>query len=124
MIYTREDGTFVIEVNKMPYHVIDTDKKYWPEVQQRLSKGEETQREKLEQPYSDSKFNTETWEWEDSEERKLENADIENVEYLNSTDWVIIRALELGNDIPFDIKRKRQEARTQISGKLFLDLPR
>ena len=35
--------------------------------------------------------------------------------YLVTTDWYIIRQIETGKPIPEDIKKKRQEAREEIS---------
>lgn len=64
MIQTRKDGTFVIEVNGMPYHVISTDPKYWDEVQQRIADGEETEQEVPSSPGNDYEWNDITAKWE------------------------------------------------------------
>ncbi len=46
MIYSREDGTYVITHNGFPYHVIDTDPIY-QEVLERIDEGEEVQPEHI-----------------------------------------------------------------------------
>ncbi|MBC2659934.1 hypothetical protein H7A76_31280 [Pseudomonas sp. MSSRFD41] len=35
-------------------------------------------------------------------------------EYLRQTDWLVVRKLETGKDIPADIAEKRAEARSLI----------
>lgn len=35
-------------------------------------------------------------------------------EYLRQTDWLVVRKLETGKDIPPDVAEKRAEARSQI----------
>ncbi|WP_409297180.1 hypothetical protein [Pseudomonas sp. KCJK8993] len=35
-------------------------------------------------------------------------------EYLRQTDWLVVRKLETGQDIPADIAEKRAEARSLI----------
>ena len=71
MITTRDDGTFVIEKNGMPYHVIESDVEIWDEVQQRLLDGEETEKEIPYKPSEDHTFNRELWMWELSPELEL-----------------------------------------------------
>jgi len=63
MIYTRKDGTYVIEVNNMPYHVIDTDEEYWSEVQQRILDGEEIEQEVPLSPGDDFEWDSINEEW-------------------------------------------------------------
>ena len=43
-------------------------------------------------------------------------AKIEAQAYLNSTDWYVMRRLELGTDIPADVTQKRAEARALLNG--------
>lgn len=38
--HTRKDDILIIEVNKMLYHIINTDVKYWIEEQQRIIDGD------------------------------------------------------------------------------------
>ena len=42
----------------------------------------------------------------------------ENQDYLNNTDWYVIRKNETGIDIPEDVTTKRQEAREAIRPEL------
>ena len=41
-----------------------------------------------------------------------------NQEYLNSTDWYVVRKNETGKDIPADVVTKRQEARDAIQQEI------
>jgi len=72
MLHTRKDGTYIIEVNSMPYHVIDTDEKYWSEVQQRISDGEGVEQYIPPSPYPNWIWNSELEIWEpDFEEQRV-----------------------------------------------------
>lgn len=64
MIYLRDDGTYVIERNGVPYHVIEADSLVWADVQERITQGEATEREKPFKPGNAFIFNNETWAWE------------------------------------------------------------
>ena len=48
---------------------------------------------------------------EEEKERKI--SELEN--YLSDTDWYAIRYADTGEEIPADIKKKRQDARDEIS---------
>lgn len=48
------------------------------------------------------------------EQRKIERID-ELQNYLNATDWYVVRVAETGVEIPEDIKTERQAAREEIS---------
>jgi hypothetical protein len=63
MIYTRQDGTYVIDRNGMPYHVIPEDLEVWLEVQDRLSAGEETEQDRPPEPVSGCTWDADKWEW-------------------------------------------------------------
>ena len=41
-----------------------------------------------------------------------------NQEYLNSTDWYVVRKNDTGKDIPADVATKRQEARDAIQQEI------
>jgi hypothetical protein len=72
MIYTRNDGTFIIQVNSMPYQVIESDITKWAEVQQRLLDGEATEQYIPPSPNPSYIWNSETEMWEpDLVEQKL-----------------------------------------------------
>jgi hypothetical protein len=45
---------------------------------------------------------------------RQQNINNEALAYIASTNWIIIRALERGEEIPADIKQSRQEARDKI----------
>ena len=46
---------------------------------------------------------------------KIRRRIIELEQYLFSTDWYVLRSMDSGVSIPFEIKKKRQEARDEIS---------
>lgn len=52
---------------------------------------------------------------EPNEKEKTERRIQELQQYLESTDWYAIRFADTGEEIPADIKKKRQNARVEIS---------
>lgn len=52
---------------------------------------------------------------EPSDKEKTRRRISELESYLTSTDWYVIRFADTGEEIPADIKTKRQEARDEIS---------
>ena len=52
---------------------------------------------------------------EPSQKEKATQKIREAENYLSQTDWYVLRFIETGKEIPFDIKNKRQEARDEIS---------
>ena len=100
-IYTREDGSYVI--NHGLYHVpnegewtdlwaeVNAYAKEHPKVVQAEPVYEPTEKELLEQELS-----------------SLQG-------YLSSTDWYAIRQADSGEPMPEDVKQKRAEARVRIS---------
>ena len=40
----------------------------------------------------------------------------EALEYLSSTDWYLVRKLDIGTEIPEEVVTKRLEARTILNG--------
>lgn len=63
MITLRDDGTYVITLNDMPYHVIESDTDIWEEVQTRIEEGEEVVDEVPIQPGDDYEYDEETNTW-------------------------------------------------------------
>lgn len=51
-------------------------------------------------------------EEKDAHEQTLINQ--QSIEYLDSTDWYVMRAMDSGEPIPDDVKKKRAEARAAI----------
>lgn len=48
---------------------------------------------------------------------KAESDRQEAIRYLGSTDWYVIRQVEVGKEIPEDVKKSRAEARLIISAQ-------
>jgi len=44
----------------------------------------------------------------------LESMNVVNLEYLNQTDWYVVRSIETGKSIPAEVTTKRAEARASI----------
>lgn len=97
MIIKRKDGTFIIDHDGMPYHVvsreIDPDNIY---------------------DIDEIKAYAEKHPDEVQEEQKKEYS-VDHQFYLDSTDWYIIRKLEKGTMIPEEVLQKREEARIELS---------
>lgn len=49
-------------------------------------------------------------------EEEIKQQEIQKYQsYLNETDWYVYRAMDIGEQMPSEIKQKRQEARDEIS---------
>lgn len=78
------------------------------------------------QGYFKGKGKNKKWvsDWEDTTKKEIDNFELEKQKpklinkrksYLNSTDWYVIRSIELSIEIPKEIKEKRDKAREEIN---------
>lgn len=53
---------------------------------------------------------------EPTSEKEIKQEEIQKYQnYLNETDWYVYRAMDTGDQMPAEVKQKRQEARDEIS---------
>lgn len=64
MIYSRIDGTYIINKNNLPYHVLKSDIINWEDVQKRIADGEDVKNETPLAPEENMQWNEEFSEWE------------------------------------------------------------
>lgn len=103
VIYTRADGSYVI--NQGTYHVPDLGE--WKELYKQVHQYAQEHPEVVqpEPPYEEPEL---------TPEEKLNQDIFEYQNYLNSTDWYLVRSLETGAPVPEEVTQKRAEARIAI----------